>query len=101
MRARDMHLSDYGIQPEDEKRLRHICRNLTADEAELLRQAAKAASYGLVDEVIRSLTEPRAGYYQQAKRKYIPVTKDDFYAHQRRTLAKFYDLLRMAGRWKE
>ena len=33
--------------------------------------------------------------------KSIPAKEDDFYAYRRKTLATFYDRLRLFGRWKE
>lgn len=97
-----MSLVDHGVYPEDEGRLRVYCRKEIGREERLrLFQCAISAAPGLEMEVYESITTG-AGYRTQIKRgKQIPAKEDDFYAYQRKTLAEFYDWLRMTGRWKD
>ena len=72
MRARDRGYSEYGIQPDDVRRVRDYCRNMEG-----------------------------VGYDRLDRKRGVPAKSDDFYAYQRKTVAEFYDWLRLTGRWNE
>ena len=101
MRTREKKLTDHGVFPGDEEKLRNRC--LTADgyDRELLMDMCKSAAHGLEQQIYTSLTVLRSGYEAQEKKGYIPATKADFYAYQREAMAKFYHMLRLLGRWEE
>ncbi len=100
MRTREMKLSDHGVPPEDEAILRKMCRTATGYNLDLLRHAIASAAPGIEQTIKDSLTTG-IGYVELSKKEYIPVSKADFYAYQRKTLAKFYRMLRLLGRWKD
>ena len=57
---------------------------------------------GLEVEVYYSITHmaEREGYYNMARKGWnIPAKPDDFYAYRRKTLAEFYNVLRLCGLW--
>ena len=101
MRTREKKLTDHGVFPGDEDKLRNRC--LTADgyDRELLMDMCKSAAPGLEQQVFTSLTTRRNGYDTQMKKDYVPVTKADFYAYQREAMAEFYHMLRLLGRWED
>lgn len=101
MRLREKKLTDHGVFPGDEKRLKDYCLKADKEDQELLMQICRSAAPGLERAVYTSLIEQKNGYDTQMKKDYIPATKADFYAYQRRVMAEFYHMLRLLGRWKE
>lgn len=100
MRIREMNLSDYGVFPEDEEKLKRYCRKLTIEERLCLFQCAISAAPGLEIVVYESLISGM-GYRTLIKcGRQITAKEDDFYAYRRKVLAEFYDWLRMTGKWK-
>ena len=100
MRTREMKLYDHGVPPEDEPKVRALCRTATGYDLDLLRHAIASAAPGIEKPIQDSLTTG-IGYVELSKKEYIPVTKADFYGYQRKALAEFYRMLRLLGRWKE
>lgn len=100
MRTREMRLSDHGVPSEDELKVRILCRTATGYDIELLRHAIASAAPGIEQPIKDSLTTG-IGYVELSKKEYIPVTKADFYAYQRKALAEFYRMLRLLGRWED
>lgn len=100
MRVREMSLADHGVFPGDEEKLKRYCRKLAVEERLRLFQCAISAAPGLEIAVYESLITG-IGYRTLIKRgRQIPAKEDDFYAYRRKALAKFYDWLRMTGKWK-
>lgn len=100
MRAREMKLYDHGVPSEDEEKVRAWCRTAKGYDLELLYNAVVSAAPGIEKPIYESLTTG-IGYVELSKKDYIPVTKADFYAYQRKALAKFYRMLWLLGLWKE
>lgn len=100
MRTREMKLYDHGVPPEDEPKVRALCRTAAGYDLDLLHHAIASAAPGIEKPVQDSLTTG-IGYVELSKKEYIPVTKADFYGYQRKALAEFYHMLRLLGRWKE
>lgn len=99
MRTREMKLSNHGVPPEDEAILRKLCRTAAGYDLELLHHAVASAAPGIEQTIKDSLTTG-IGYVELSKKEYIPATKADFYAYQRKALAEFYRMLRLLGRWE-
>lgn len=101
MRTREMSISDYNIPDSDYKKLLEYCRNMDVDDRLRLFQSAISAAPGLELPVYESLVTG-VGYRTIIKQgRHIPAKEDDFYAYRRKTLATFYDRLRLFGRWKD
>ena len=101
MRTREMSISDYNIPDSDYKKLLEYCRNMNVDDRLKLFQSAISAAPGLELPIYESLIMG-VGYRTIIKQgRNIPAKEDDFYAYRRKTLATFYDRLRLFGRWKE
>ncbi len=100
MRAREMKLYDHGVPPEDEPKVRALCRTATGYDLDLLQHAIASAAPGIEQPIKDSLTTG-IGYVELSKKEYIPTTKADFYAYQRKALAEFYDMLRLFGMWED
>jgi len=101
VRTREKKLTDHGVFLEDERRIREYCRKADGYDRELLMDICRSAAPGLEQQIYISLTVPRSGYEAQEKKGYIPATKADFYAYQRKAMAEFYHMLRLLGRWRE
>lgn len=99
MRTRDRSYDYYGISPEDVKKLRNYCRNMGQEDRLRLFQCAISKAPGLELLIYESITEGIGYISLRRRRGGIPAKADDFYAYQRRTLADFYDWLRMTGKW--
>lgn len=101
MRTRYKSYSDYGISMDLQKKLIVKCRNLEQQDRLHLFQSAISAAPGLEIPIYESLTTG-SGYRTMLNiGKQIPAKEDDFYAYRRKTLATFYDRLRLFGRWKD
>ena len=95
MRTRYMNMNDYGVPPDDQDRLYNRCKNLNKEESLILFQSAISAAPGLEIPIYESLTTG-SGYRTMLNAgKQIPAKEDDFYAYRRKTLATFYDRLRL------
>ena len=99
MRTRYRTYDYYGIAPEDVKKLRNYCRNMGQEDRLRLFQCAISKAPGLELLIYESITEGIGYISLRRRRGGIPAKADDFYAYQRRTLADFYDWLRMTGKW--
>ena len=96
-----MNMNDYGVPPDDQDKLYDRCRSLDKEESLILFQCAINAAPGLEIPIYESLTTG-IGYRTILNTgKQIPAKEDDFYAYRRKTLATFYDRLRLFGRWKD
>lgn len=101
MRTREMSLVDHGVFPGDEEKLKKYCRNLSVEERLRLFQCAISTAPGLEISVYESLVTGE-GYRTLIKHgRQILIKEDDFYAYRRKTLAEFYDWLRLTGHWKD
>lgn len=101
MRTRYRSYGYYGIAPEDVKKLRNYCRNMGQEDRLRLFQCAISKAPGLELLIYESITEGLGYISLSHRRGGIPAKADDFYAYQRRTLADFYDWLRMTGKWSK
>lgn len=99
MRAREMSLEDYGVPIEDQGKLREYCKNAGKEDRVLLLQTAISSACGLEICIYDSLVTGK-GYDVINRQRYIPAKKDDFYAYKRKTMAKYYEMLKLTGRWK-
>ena len=101
MRTREMSMSDYNIPDDDYKKLIEYCRKMDMEDRLKLFQCAISAAPWLEIAIYESLISG-VGYRTMEKQgKRIPAKEDDFYAYRRKTLATFYDRLRLFGRWKD
>ena len=102
MRMRYKTMSQYGIDADTERAIKDRCKRLSADDRKILFNCALSAAPGLEVEVYYSITHmaEREGYYNMARKGWnIPAKPDDFYAYRRKTLAEFYNVLRLCGLW--
>lgn len=98
MRTRHMSLEDHGVFPEDEEKLKEYCKSMDKESSLRLFQCAISAAPGLEILIYESLVTG-CGYRTLIKKgRDIPATADDFYAYRRKTLAEFYDWLRLTGK---
>ena len=98
---REKSLRDYGITAEDEEKLKIKVKNLSEIEREHLVYAALSSCDPLLAvSVIRSIEEGLS-YDKLNKKQYIPALPDDFYGYRRKTIATFYDRLRLFGLWED
>ena len=99
MRTRYKKIKDYGLDAHDEDAIRERCRNLDARDIEILHETALSSAPGIEDSICKSIIE-RTGYRTMCKKQMIPVNEEDFYAYRRKTLAMFYERLKLYRRWK-
>ena len=101
MRTREKKISDYGISCDEEKKLKDFCRKMDAENRLILLQCAISAAPGLEVYIYDSLISGVGYRTMENMGRKIPAKEDDFYAYRRKTLATFYDRLRLFGRWKD
>ena len=93
MRTRKKKFSDYGMTPEEGKKVKEYCRYLDSSKQRLLLETAIAAAPGIGLSIYKSLTMG-VGYYQLLQTECdLPASSDDFYAYKRKTIAEFYKKL--------
>ena len=93
-----MGFADYGMEPEEAKRLKKYCLSAEFDEHTLLFNSALSANKYLVSEIYYSIAKGLS--YEDIDRVcYIPISKVDFYGYQRKTLYIFRDMLKLHGKW--
>lgn len=98
MRTRKKKLSDYGVFPEDEKKILAMCRMADKQERqELMQICIASAPCGIEVYLYWSMTL-NMSYDEISKKEYIAATRDDFYGYRRKAMAKFYDWLRLTRR---
>lgn len=101
MRTREMSMADYNIPDDEYKRLIEYCKSMGVDDRLWLFQCAISAAPGLEIPIYESVISG-SGYRTMVKNgRYIPAKEDDFYAYRRKTLAEFYDWLRLFGKWEK
>lgn len=103
MLTRNKKLKDYGIPAEDIEKLNMMLKDFPAEYANLLSSAAlSACPDGTVipDMIVENILH-RKSYDKMYKKQYVPINRKDFYAYRRKTVATFYDMMRLLGLWKE
>lgn len=90
MRTRNMKLLNYGIDKEEEKRLRTMAKE--EENAALVRVAAEESNQGIADVLFASLTSGKG--FRSLPEELWMVGENDFYAYRRRALYIFKILLR-------
>ena len=99
MKIRGMKYSDYGFEKGEEKSLKEYCRLESFADHETLLQSAISANPAIAGDLFYSLLNGLS-YDSLIKIKYIPYSKCDFYAYQRRCLSVFRNFLLLYGKWK-
>lgn len=99
MRTREKNYKDYGITPEEVRRIKEYCQNATMEDRITLLQCAISSAPGIEIEIYESLVG-NVGYDRLSKLRNIPLKKDDFYGYQRKTLDEYKRLMILLGRWK-
>lgn len=96
MRQRNKHYSDYGITPEEEERLKIICRSKSAEIRLALMTAAIQANSGISEHIFYSLvlglSYDRLNAMLCQKGLHIYRERNDFYADRRKCLAIFKNM---------
>ena len=92
-------MRDYGVSPEDQEKLKSYCKNMGVDDRLRLFQCAISTAPGLELAIYESIVTGTGYRTMISAGRDIPVKEDDFYAYRRKTLAEFYDRLRLFGRW--
>ena len=91
MRIREMGWKDYNLTSKRVHDLKEYCRD--GNNISMVVRAAAFANLPLSGAIVKSLTTG-IGYVELSKREYIPITKVDFYAYQRRAVAILDVLIR-------
>lgn len=99
MRKREMSYQDYGIDKDEEKRLKKYCRSPDFMEHDTLLQASISSNPAIASDIYYSLVKG-VSFERINNIEYIPIPKVDFYGYQRNCLAIFRNLLIMCGKWK-
>lgn len=83
------------------KKLKDFCRKMSQEDRLTLFQCTISAAPGLEVHIYDSLVFGVGYRTMENMGRKIPAKEDDFYAYRRKTLACFYDRLRLFGRWKD
>lgn len=98
-RIRNTKYSDYGFRDGEEKLLKDYCRKEGFSDQETLLQSAISSNPAIAGDLFYSLLNGLS-YDSLIKIKYIPYSKGDFYAYQRRCLSVFRNFLLLYGKWR-
>lgn len=99
MKTREKGYTDYGFDCGEEKKLKEYCKNSEFREFDTLLQSAISSNPAIAGDLFYSLLNGLS-YDSLEKIKYIPYSKGDFYAYQRRCLSVFRNFLLLYGKWK-
>lgn len=105
MKTRQKNYKNYGFAEGEKKgekessKLKEYCKNPDFDEHINLMHAAISANSSLAADLYYSIVNSLS-YEDISRVKYIPISKTDFYAYQRKCMYIFRDLLRMHGKWE-
>ena len=101
MQIRKAGYEDYGMREDEVRRLIAYCRSGTIfDDHEMLLQAAKAAKRDIANLLYFSITN-KCSWEKLDTINYVPISKGDFYAYRRKTLALFRQALIKCGKWEK
>lgn len=99
MKVRLKGYKDYGFEAGEEIKLKEYCRKEGFSDYDTLLNAAVSANPAIAGDLFYSLLNGLS-YDSLIKIKYIPYSKGDFYAYQRRCLSMFRNFLLLYGKWK-
>ena len=92
MLTRHKHLKDYGIPADDVEKLNNMLNDFPEEYTDVLQSAAlSACPAGLSDLIVHSIL------YQQG---YDNINRRDFFAYKRKTIAEWYNQMRLFGLWE-
>lgn len=95
MRIRDKPYSAYGLFEWERKIVEKYCTNPDQQKEKLIREAIRASSPDLEEELYQSIVHKKS-YAVQSKKKYIPIGEKDFYGYRRKALSNIYDIARLS-----
>lgn len=98
MSVREKYLKDYGISEEESKKILAICKNATGYEQHLLLHAAQSVYPEIAKFLFINLTTG-IGYDNISKTCYIPMQRKDFQGYRRKTMYRYYELLKLHGKF--
>lgn len=99
MRTRDKSFRDYGIDPDEEKQLKRLCKSAEFSYHDILLQAAVSSNPVIAPDLYYSLASG-VSYEKINNVKRICLAKNDFYGYQRKCLSIFKNLLIVLGKWE-
>lgn len=92
IKTREKGYRDYGFEPGEEKRLIRYCRSNEFDRNQELLIYSISANETLANDIYYSIVND-ISFEDLTKIKYIPASKNDFYAYRRKTLANMRNWL--------
>lgn len=99
MRTRLMSIEDHGLTKEEYESIKEYCMSGKFQDHGLLIQSAMEANSSICAELYTSLVLG-ASFERIDSLRYIPLSKPDFYAYRRKTVAIFKDYMIQVGIWK-
>ena len=92
IKTREKGYKDYGFEPGEEKRLIQYCRSTEFDRNQELLISSISANATFANDIYYSIVKD-ISFDALNKIKYIPVSKNDFYAYRRKALANMRNWL--------
>lgn len=92
MRTRNKKYSDYGMGSDEVDSLKAFCKSTDFDQHLLLMKCAVSVYAEIAPELYYSLARGLS-YDCLSKKRFIPLSRTDFYGYQRKCLATFYNKL--------
>lgn len=92
MRTREKGYRDYGFKSGEEKHLIQYCRSSEFDRSQELLMSSISANVALANDIYYSIVND-VSFEDLNKVKYIPASKNDFYAYRRKALANMRNWL--------
>ena len=101
MLTRHKHLRDYGIPADDVEKLNRMLKDFPEEYTDVLYSAAlSACPAGLSDLIVYSILHQQ-GYDNMTLERYVPINRRDFFAYKRKTIAEWYNQMRLFGLWED
>lgn len=100
MRTRLMTIQDHGLTKEEVENIKEYCKSRSFADHHLLMQSAQEANVQICAEIYASLVLG-VSFEKIDSLRYIPISKTDFYAYRKKTIAIFKGHMIKLGIWRE
>jgi hypothetical protein len=99
MRRREMSYEDYGMTDAEVRYVKEFCRNAKGEDKALIRNALVQIPTDIAPYVYYSLTN-KISYDEMCKKRYIYISKGDFYGHRRYAINQIKKMMISHNLWK-
>jgi oligoribonuclease (3'-5' exoribonuclease) len=99
MRRREMSYEDYGMTDAEVRYIKEFCRNANDEDRSFIKNALAEIPPYVAPYVYYSLVD-KISYDEMCKKRYIYISKGDFYGHRRYAVNQIKKMMIAYGLWK-